>query len=221
MKRIGSALAAVVGVCLLSACGSSGGGDGPMATVITDRPQPITAVPTTDRGLPSSSVPSTPSSTTPSSTTPSSTTTTTPSAVAQQANPTQYAGKAPGWYYFTSPSGKFECGIAVQETSIAGCHGSLPDSAPEVTDSASSERVKPNSVQIIAGSPAKFESLGDPKFHRFDGPAAALPYGEELTVAGSGSTNGLRCSVDEQTGVTCTDQVGHGFTVSDDDFDLR
>ena len=69
MKRIGSALAAVVGVCLLSACGSSGGGDGPMATVITDRPQPITAVPTTDRGLPSSSVPSTPSSATPSSTT--------------------------------------------------------------------------------------------------------------------------------------------------------
>ena len=45
--------------------------------------------------------------------------------------------------------------------------------------------------------------------------------GEVLTVAGSGSTNGLRCTVDEQTGVTCTDQVGHGFTVSDDDFDLR
>ncbi|MDI9933592.1 hypothetical protein QM588_24520 [Rhodococcus sp. IEGM 1354] len=216
MKRIGSAVAAALTVFLLSSCGSDGGGDGPMATVITDRPQPITAVPTSARALPSSSAPSTPSSTTPSSTT-----ATTPSAVAQQANPKQYAGKAPGWYYFTSPSGKFECGIAVLETSIAGCHGSLPDSAPEVTDSASSDRVKPNSVQIIAGSPAKFESLGDPKFHRFDGPAAALPYGEELTVAGSGSTNGLRCSVDEQNGVTCTDQVGHGFTVSDDDFDLR
>ena len=48
-----------------------------------------------------------------------------------------------------------------------------------------------------------------------------LPYGEVLTVAGSGSTNGLQCTVDEQTGVTCTDQVGHGFTVSGDDFDLR
>ncbi|TFI40586.1 hypothetical protein E4P29_23835 [Rhodococcus sp. 1R11] len=217
MKRIGSVAAAALAVFLLSACGSGGGGDGPMATVITDRPQPITAVPTSARALPSSSAPSTTSSTT----SPSSTTATTPSAVSQQANPKQYAGKAPGWYYFTSPSGKFECGIAVLETSIAGCHGSLPDSAPEVTDSASTDRVKPNSVQIIAGSPAKFESLGDPKFHRFDGPAAALPYGEELTVPGSGSTNGVRCSVDEQTGVTCTDQVGHGFTVSDDDFDLR
>ncbi|OZD08695.1 hypothetical protein CH275_04375 [Rhodococcus sp. 06-235-1A] len=105
---------------------------------------------------------------------------------------------------------------------MAGCHGSLPDSAPKVPGSGTSgTAVKPNAVQLIAGSPAKFESLGDPKFHRFDGPAAALPYGEVLTVPGSGSTNGLQCSIDEQAGVTCTDQVGHGFTVSAEDFDLR
>uniref|UniRef100_UPI001F1B4238 hypothetical protein n=1 Tax=Rhodococcus sp. BS-15 TaxID=1304954 RepID=UPI001F1B4238 len=161
--------------------------------------------------------PSTTATGTPTSTTPAPT-----SPAAAQAKPQDYAGKAPGWYYFSSPSGKFECGIAVLESSIAGCHGSLPDSAPEVPGSgASGTAVKPNAVQLIAGSPAKFESLGDPKFHRFDGPAAALPYGEVLTVPGSGSTNGLQCSIDEQTGVTCSDQVGHGFTVSDDDFDLR
>ncbi|WP_230596360.1 MULTISPECIES: hypothetical protein [Rhodococcus] len=215
MKRIGCAAVAVVGACLLGACGSSGGGDGPMATVITDRPTPITTAPSAPSAAPAS--PSTAATTTPTSTTATPT-----SPAAPQAKPQDYAGKAPGWYYFSSPSGKFECGIAVLESSIAGCHGSLPSSAPEVPGSGASETaVKPNAVQLIAGSPAKFESLGDPKFHRFDGPAAALPYGEELTVPGSGSTNGLRCSVDEQTGVTCTDQVGHGFTVSDDDFDLR
>ena len=213
MKRTGCVLMAVVGACLLTACGSSGGGNGPMAIVVTDRPTPITTTP------PSAA----PKSSSPSTTTTTVTTTATPtSSAAPQAKPQDYAGKAPGWYYFSSPSGKFECGIAVLESSIAGCHGSLPDSAPEVSDSgASGKPVEPNSVQLIAGSPAKFESLGDPKFHRFDGPAAALPYGEVLTVAGSGSTNGLQCSVDEQTGVTCTDQVGHGFTVSDEDFDLR
>ncbi|WP_230592452.1 hypothetical protein [Rhodococcoides fascians] len=213
MRRIGCAAAAVVAVGLLAACGS-GGGDGPMATIVTDRPTPITALPTTPRSTPSS----TPASTTP----PTSTTATPTSSAAAQANSTDYAGKAPGWYYFSSPSGKFECGIAVLNTSIAGCHGSLPDSAPKVPGSgASGTAVKPNAVQLIAGSPAKFESLGDPKFHRFDGPAAALPYGEVLTIPGSGSTNGLQCSIDEQAGVTCTDQVGHGFTVSAEDFDLR
>lgn len=185
-----------------------------MATIVTDRPTPITALPTTPRSTPSS----TPASTTP----PTSSTATPTSSAASQANSTDYAGKAPGWYYFSSPSGKFECGIAVLNTSIAGCHGSLPDSAPKVPGSgASGTAVKPNAVQLIAGSPAKFESLGDPKFHRFDGPAAALPYGEVLTIPGSGSTNGLQCSIDEQAGVTCTDQVGHGFTVSAEDFDLR
>ncbi|MCZ4522009.1 hypothetical protein O4220_26100 [Rhodococcus ruber] len=213
MKRIVCAAAAVVAVGLLAACGS-GGGDGPMATIVTDRPTPITALPTTPRSTPASP---------PTSTTPTTSTTATPtSSAAAQANSKDYAGKAPGWYYFSSPSGKFECGIAVLNTSIAGCHGSLPDSAPKVPGSGASEAaVKPNAVQLIAGSPAKFESLGDPKFHRFDGPAAALPYGEVLTVPGSGSTNGLQCSVDEESGVTCTDQVGHGFTVSAEDFDLR
>ncbi|WP_259468298.1 hypothetical protein [Rhodococcus sp. SBT000017] len=215
MKRIGCAAVAVVGACLLGACGASGEGDGPMATVITDRPTPITTAPSAPSAT--SATPSTTATGTPTSTTPAPT-----SPAAAQAKPQDYAGKAPGWYYFSSPSGKFECGIAVLESSIAGCHGSLPDSAPEVPGSGTSgTAVKPNAVQLIAGSPAKFESLGDPKFHRFDGPAAALPYGEVLTVPGSGSTNGLQCSIDEQTGVTCSDQVGHGFTVSDEDFDLR
>lgn len=215
MKRIGCVAVAVVGACMLGGCGASGEGDGPMATVITDRPTPVATAPSVPSAT--SASPSTTSIATPTSTTVAPT-----SPAAAQAKPQDYAGKAPGWYYFSSPSGKFECGIAVLESSIAGCHGSLPDSAPEVLGSgASGTAVKPNAVQLIAGSPAKFESLGDPKFHRFDGPATALPYGEVLTVPGSGSTNGLQCSVDEKTGVTCSDQVGHGFTVSNEDFDLR
>ncbi|CCQ15768.1 putative uncharacterized protein [Rhodococcus sp. AW25M09] len=219
MKKIGCAALAVATLGLLSACGSGGGGNGPMATVITDRPTAIIAAPSSTRDAATSSPPSSPTTTTTTTTT---TTVSPASSAAAQAKPQDYAGKAPGWYYFSSPSGKFECGIAVLDTSIAGCHGSLPDSAPKVAGiGASRTAVEPNAVQLIAGSPAKFQSLGDPKFHRFDGPAAALPYGEVLTVAGSGSTNGLQCSVDEQTGVTCTDQVGHGFTVSTRGFDLR
>lgn len=216
MKRIGRAAASVLGVCMLAACGMGHGADNTLATVVTDRPTPILVPPAATGDAPSNNPPATSNRPATSATTPSAATS------LDRAEPEKYAGKAPGWYYFTSPSGKFECGIAALESSIAGCHGTLPTSAPKVPGSgASSTAVAPNSVQLIAGSPARFESLGDPKFHRFDGPATALPYGQVLVVDGTGSSNGLRCSVDEHTGVTCTDQVGHGFTVSDEDFDLH
>ena len=45
MKRIGCVAVAVVGACMLGGCGASGEGDGPMATVITDRPTPVATAP--------------------------------------------------------------------------------------------------------------------------------------------------------------------------------
>lgn len=110
----------------------------------------------------------------------------------------------------------------VTETSVAGCHGEFPSTAPRVEGSgAPDSRVAPNTIELTAGSPARFLSSGDPRFHRFDGTARALPYGETLSIPGSGSSNGLTCRVEEMSGVSCSDQVGHGFTVSDSAFELK
>lgn len=110
----------------------------------------------------------------------------------------------------------------VTDTSVAGCHGDFPSNAPRVEGSgAPGTAVAPNTIELTAGSPARFLSSGDPRFHRFDGTAQPLPYGETLSIPGSGSSNGLTCRVDERAGVSCSDQVGHGFTVSDSAFELK
>ncbi|WP_174565480.1 hypothetical protein [Rhodococcoides yunnanense] len=210
---------------LLAGCGGpdDGRSTAPLATVDTDPPsivrtstQSATAAPSTTSSQPSRTPPS---SALPSSIQPSSSPTTT------SAPPTADASAFEadrGYFYFTSPSGKFECGIVVTDSSVAGCHGDFPSSAPKVEGSGAPEStVAPNTVELTAGSPARFLSSGDPRFHRFGGTAPELAYGETLSIPGSGSSNGLSCRVEESTGVTCLDQVGHGFTVSDSAFELK
>jgi hypothetical protein len=201
---------------VLAGCSSNvdGSATAPLATVDTNPPSVIRTT-----------TPSTPSTTT---TQPPTTTTTTPSTTPPTTSPapqtvdaSRFEGGS-GFYYFTSPSGKFECAIVVTETSVAGCHGDFPPTAPRVEGSgAPDSAVAPNTIELTAGSPARFLSSGDPRFHRFDGTARALAYGDTLAVPGSGESNGLSCRVDEKTGVTCRDQVGHGFTVSDSAFRLE
>ncbi|KZF11524.1 hypothetical protein A2J03_19510 [Rhodococcus sp. EPR-157] len=195
---------------LLAGCSSAvdGTATAPLATVDTDPPSVVRTT------SPTPSTTGTPSS---SSSQPSRTTTTAP----PTAEPSRFEG-SDGFYYFTSPSGKFECAVFVTDTSIAGCHGEFPSTAPRVEgSSAPDSRVAPNTIELTAGSPARFLSSGDPRFHRFDGTARALPYGETLSIPGSGSSNGVMCRVEEKTGVSCSDQVGHGFTVSDSAFELK
>lgn len=215
LRAAGGATCAVFAV-VLAGCSSSvdGSATAPLATVDTNPPSVVrTAAPSTS---PDVTTPA-PSSTTTSSP-PEAPTTSTPPPTADASS---YEGRS-GFYYFTSPTGKFECGIFVTETSIAGCHGEFPSTAPKVEGSGAPEStVAPNTVELIAGSPARFLSSGDPRFHRFDGTARALPYGETLQIPGSGSSNGLICRVEEKTGVSCSDQVGHGFTVSDSAFQLE
>ncbi|GGG00505.1 hypothetical protein GCM10007304_13020 [Rhodococcoides trifolii] len=119
-----------------------------------------------------------------------------------------------GSYFFTSPSGKFNCGIIGGEAQpSAGCQGDLPADAPKVDGSGSpGTSVFPNSIEVAGGEPGRFVSLGDPKYTDLDAPAQALPYGAPL------SANGFTCAVDEASGVTCTDSDEHGFTVSNTAF---
>ncbi|MFD4292832.1 hypothetical protein ACFWQG_06385 [Rhodococcus sp. NPDC058532] len=137
----------------------------------------------------------------------------TPSA-APAAQVADYLGEAGGSYYFTSPSGKFECAVITAPTPVAGCHGSLPGTAPRVPAPSGPGTTIPNAIRVVTGEPGEFVSTGDPAFHRFDGPAKALPYGSPLRV------QGFTCTVDRRAGVTCESGSGHGFTVSDVSYDL-
>ncbi|QCB52148.1 hypothetical protein E5720_15450 [Rhodococcus sp. PAMC28707] len=214
LRAYGAAVAAA-SFLVLAGCGSDvdGSATAPLATVDTDPPSVVRTTPATPPSPMTSAAPTTTASTTPAKSTTSSPPPT--------ADPSQYESTA-GFFYFTSPSGKFECAIVVTETSIAGCHGEFPRSVPRVAGSGAPESsVAPNTVEITAGSPARFLSSGDPRFHRFDGPAKQLPYGLTLAIPGSGRSNGLECRVEESSGVTCLDQVGHGFTVSDKVFELK
>lgn len=219
LRAYGAAVAAASAL-VLSGCGSDvdGSATAPLATVDTDPPSVVRTPPATPPSPTTSAAPTTTASTTPASTTPDKPTTSSPPPTA---DPSQYKSTA-GYFYFATPSGKFECAIVVTETSVAGCHGEFPRSAPRVAGSGAPESsVAPNTIEITAGSPARFLSSGDPRFHRFDGTAKELPYGLPLAIPGSGRSNGLECRVEESSGVTCLDQVGHGFTVSDKAFELK
>lgn len=198
----------------LAGCGSNvdGTATAPLTAADSD-PSSVIGTTTSTPVAATTSVPTTTSATV--------TTTTAPPAAPRTADASEFEGDT-GFFYFTSPSGKFECGVFVTDTSIAGCHGDFPSNAPRVEGSgAPDSTVAPNTVELTAGSPARFSSSGDPRFHRFGGTARALPYGETLSIPGSGSSNGLVCRVEEKTGVTCSDQVGHSFTVSDTAFELK
>ena len=211
--RIYAGAACGLAAVLLSGCStqSSGNATAPLATVDTDPPSvirtttpPATTTPAQTTTLPSTTLPTTNPTTTPA-----------------VADPARYEGLS-GFYYFTSPTGKFECAVFITDASVAGCHGEFPPTAPRVEGSgAPDSRVAPNTIELTAGTAARFLSSGDPRFHRFDAIATPLPYGETLSIPGSGTSNGITCRVDELAGVSCTDQVGHGFTVSDTAFELK
>ncbi|MGW0177271.1 hypothetical protein ACWDUM_25900 [Rhodococcus sp. NPDC003322] len=133
----------------------------------------------------------------------------TTTSTAPAAQVAEYMGGASGSYYFTSPSSKFECAVVTAPNPVAGCHGKLPATAPQVPAPGGPGTMAPNAIRVTAAGPGEFAATGDPAFHRFDGTAKALPYGSALRV------QGFTCTVDEHTGVTCASAAGHGFTVSD------
>lgn len=150
-------------------------------------------------------------------------TTTQPTAsetVARGAGPAAYANG--GNYYFTSPSGKWHCGIITSAKAV-GCHGPFPSDAPRVPGAGAPDKmVAPNAIGVGNNDKAaNFFSVGDPAYYPFsaDGSVATarvLPYNEPLTVGD------FTCRIKESTGVTCDNtKTGHGFTVSDSSYELR
>jgi hypothetical protein len=132
-------------------------------------------------------------------------------------NPADYG--VGGNYYFTSPSGKWQCAIlAAQPDSETGCHGHFPDFVPRVPGSGAPDvMVAPNAVVMTTrNQKAMLISMGDARFYPESRNSRALPYGRALTVGP------ITCTIDETTGVSCDDtKTDHGFTVSETAVTLR
>lgn len=122
-------------------------------------------------------------------------------------------------YYFTSPSKRWVCAIIPEEG--AGCQSSddsriaitgAPDSVLNAQGNASS----PNAIQVGDTSDARFASVDSPGYSLIPGPAAILPFGKLLTVAG------FSCNVQEVAGISClSERTGKGFTFTADGYTLR
>ena len=132
-------------------------------------------------------------------------------------NPVDYG--VGGNYYFTSPSGKWQCAIlAALPESETGCHGPFPASVPRVPGSGAPDTmVAPNAVVMSTrNQKAMLISMGDARFYPESRNSRALPYGRALTVGP------ITCTIDEATGVSCDDtKTYHGFTVSETAVTLR
>lgn len=110
-------------------------------------------------------------------------------------------------YYFTTPSGKWNCAILTHAK--AGCQ------AASSWRSGLGVEGEPDSTNAIAvdeeGDP-QFVTLEAPDFSLASEPAKTLPFNRILAAAG------FRCNVQE-SGVSCLSEMsGRGFTFSADGF---
>lgn len=117
-------------------------------------------------------------------------------------------------YYFSTPSGRWQCAILPRDK--AGCQatgGALniaaaPDSVPD----AAGEQSPPNAIVIDPAGDAHFAAVDQAEFSS-PGPANVLPFNRTLAVAR------FRCNIQEETGVSClSEESGQGFTFSADGF---
>lgn len=119
-------------------------------------------------------------------------------------------------YYFTTPSGRWRCAIIPHAQ--AGCQAAgtaaLPiTGAPTAVTRADGSQVTPNALVIDRDDDAQFVAAEDDPFVLQPGPAATLPFGTVLAVAG------FRCNVQEASGVSCGSEAsGKGFTFSTDGY---
>lgn len=117
-------------------------------------------------------------------------------------------------YYFTTPSGRWQCAIMPREQ--AGCQNAkTPTSAiaitgaPDEVPGPDAEPVAPNAIVVDRAAEARFAALSPPAFGLDPGPATVLPFNRILVVAG------FRCNVQEATGISCMSELsGKGFTFS-------
>lgn len=118
-------------------------------------------------------------------------------------------------YYFTTPSGRWQCAILPRDK--AGCQAAggsalAVTGAPDEVSDADGEQVPPNAIVIGPDGDPYFAALDEPGFMPPQS-ANVLPFNRTLIVAR------FRCNVQESTGVSCvSEQSGQGFTFSSDEF---
>ncbi len=123
-------------------------------------------------------------------------------------------------YYFTTPSGDWDCAIVPRES--AGCQsaqrwpsGLDVADAPDTVPDASGDTAAPNTILVGSEGKAHFAALEEPRFRKDQQPAKTLQYNQILAAAG------FRCNVQE-SGVSCMSELtGNGFTFSADGHELR
>jgi hypothetical protein len=118
-------------------------------------------------------------------------------------------------YYFSTPSGRWQCAIIPRRG--AGCQAAGAAlgiaGAPDTVPNAAGEPMAPNAVVVESEGDAHFVALDQPEFSLVTGPATVLPFNRTLIVAG------FRCNIQEQSGIGCmSEQSGTGFTFSADGF---
>ncbi len=117
-------------------------------------------------------------------------------------------------YYFSTPSGRWECAILPRDK--AGCQatgGALSVAgAPDTVPSAAGEETPPNAIVIEPQGDAQFVAVDEAEFTPTK-PAVVLPFNRTLIVAR------FRCNIQEETGVSClSEESGEGFTFSADGY---
>lgn len=134
-------------------------------------------------------------------------------------NAADYASAVDGRtaYYFSTPSGRWQCAILPRDR--AGCEsangldsGIGITGAPDVI--VDGEPTTPNAIMVDRDHDAALVVLPQTQFSLDN--AAVLPFGKVLAVAG------FRCNVQEETGVSCVRELtGKGFTFSGDGYTLQ
>lgn len=145
--------------------------------------------------------------------------TTTRPSNAHLANAYHFAAEVDGQtgYYFTSPSGRWECAIVPRVH--AGCQNARNTAsigisgAPDRVPGADGEPSSPNAIVVDRDAEPRFVALAAPAFGLSPGPATELPFNRILAVAD------FRCNVQEAVGISCRSETsGKGFTFSADSF---
>ncbi len=118
-------------------------------------------------------------------------------------------------YYFTTPSGRWQCAILPRV--MAGCQsagGALGiANAPDTIPDGAGDEAPPNAIVIEPQGDSHFAVLDQPGFTLVPGPAKVLPFNRTLVVAR------FRCNVQAETGVSClSEESGAGFTFSADGY---
>ncbi|SRX82323.1 hypothetical protein [Mycolicibacterium parafortuitum] len=119
-------------------------------------------------------------------------------------------------YYFTSPSGRWECAIVPRVR--AGCQNARSsslgiDGAPDEVPGPDGEPTAPTAITLDRAAGPRFAAPPPPGFALEPGPARELPFNRILAVAG------FRCNIQEASGISCLSEAsGKGFTFSADSY---